>query len=330
MRSFWSLTQGIALVMGTPICPLVTEFAGSAVSRFVIVALGCVLSAAMAFGDVVTPAPPSPPDNSDKKQFNSPLPQVTVNSDRVLLKRRIHTFVTKISEYRFQQDSLARWHEPICFRVLGLPDEQAEHLSNRVFATARPLGITIAGKGCQPNFIALVTPMPNEPLEVWKRKGINGPFSYAWPAVLNDFLTNTRPARTWYDTEPVDSMGVVRDVFPSTFGPHLTAEGSNVISTFAPSFTTVIVVIDTSRATGIKLGAMADYVAMVGLAQINIDANMDGSPSILSLFDSPEGERPQELSTWDKAYLKGLYGTMQHSKLQRSLIASSMVKDIAP
>ena len=316
--------------MGTPICPLVSELAESAVSRFVIFALGGVLSATMAIGEVVTPVSPSPPDSTDKKQFSQPLPQVTVNSDRVLLKRRIHTFVTRISEYRFQQDSLARWHEPICLRVLGLPDEEAEHLSNRVFATARPLGIPIAGTGCQPNFVALVTPMPNEPLEVWKQEGINGPFSDAWPAVLNDFLNNTRPARTWYNTEPVDSMGVVPDRFPDPFDPHLTAEGSKLLSTFAPSFTTVIVVIDTSRATGIKLGALADYVAMVGLAQLNVDANMDGSPSILSLFDSPEGERPQELSTWDKAYLKGLYATMQHSKLQRSLIASSMVKDIAP
>ena len=84
---------------------------------------------------------------------------------------------------------------------------------------------------------------------------------------------------------------------------------------------------DGSRVAQLNMGQLADYVSMVGLAQIRLDANTGTAPTILGLFresDSP----PQGLSVWDRSFLEGLYSTDQSSVLQVSAIKARMVEQI--
>ena len=69
---------------------------------------------------------------------------------------------------------------------------------------------------------------------------------------------------------------------------------------------------------------------MVGLAEIQLNADIADAPSILRLFSPSEEPKPAGLSDWDIAFLKGLYHTGQEYKLQRSAITQRMVHDIAP
>jgi hypothetical protein len=94
------------------------------------------------------------------------------------------------------------------------------------------------------------------------------------------------------------------------------------------SLTSVIIVVDTSRTRDINLGQLADYVAMAGLAEIRVDADLGGTPTILRLFHDSK-EPPQALSPWDQAFLYSLYNTSQASTLQASTITLDMVKQIA-
>lgn len=49
----------------------------------------------------------------------------------------------------------------------------------------------------------------------------------------------------------------------------------------------MIIVVDSNRMQGVNAGQLADYVAMVGLAEIRVDADTGPVPTILQLFRAP-------------------------------------------
>src|SRR5579864_6936264 len=73
---------------------------------------------------VSEPQPPSdelaPEKNPDEAHSEGKsMPEVTIEAQRQL-ENRVHTFVRKITaSTRFQHESVARWHDPLCFEVAG-------------------------------------------------------------------------------------------------------------------------------------------------------------------------------------------------------------------
>jgi len=72
-------------------------------------------------------------------------------------------------------------------------------------------------------------------------------------------------------------------------------------------FNRVVIVVDATRAAGFRFDALADYVAMVALAQIDPGADTSENDTVLNLFTSGLAARPASMTTWDVAYLEGLY-----------------------
>ena len=96
-------------------------------------------------------------------------------------------------------------------------------------------------------------------------------------------------------------------------------------------FDSVIVLVDASDIEGVQWGQLADYVAMVGMAKLDLDRPLGDAPTILRLFASAERDAaPAGLSTWDRAFLKALYRTSQQAQLQRWLIVDQMVEQLVP
>jgi hypothetical protein len=92
-----------------------------------------------------------------------------------------------------------------------------------------------------------------------------------------------------------------------------------------------IVVIDTTRTNGAKLGQLADYAAMVGLVDIQSATDLGDAPTILRLFTEPPEARPRHLTAWDQAFLKAIYqNSALDSRTQRSQIAGRIVQDVSP
>lgn len=92
----------------------------------------------------------------------------------------------------------------------------------------------------------------------------------------------------------------------------------------------VFVIVDQKRLHGVKLGQLADYVAMAGFAKLKPDSHLGDTPTILKLFDGAARAAPEGMTEWDRTFLKSLYATVQTSTLQRSQIARQMVREIAP
>ncbi len=82
--------------------------------------------------------------------------------------------------------------------------------------------------------------------------------------------------------------------------------------------------------SGVTRGQLADYVAMVGLAQLNADLQLGDAPTILTLFSGTPQAASAGMTDWDQAFLKALYDTDQRIKKQRSQISRDMVRVLAP
>ena len=93
--------------------------------------------------------------------------------------------------------------------------------------------------------------------------------------------------------------------------------------------TSVLVIVDARRIDGLKIGAVADYAAMLGLAKINLNADVADDDSVLRLFTIPTDAAAtlSKLGAWDVAFLKALYSTEQASRMQRQSIVNSMLRD---
>jgi len=84
--------------------------------------------------------------------------------------------------------------------------------------------------------------------------------------------------------------------------------------------------IDVARVGVIRFDALADYVTMVGLAQIDPDADPAGVSTILNLFAARDrgATPPAGLTGWDVAYLQSLYSVdpnvIRGSRQQRDIV----------
>jgi hypothetical protein len=275
-----------------------------------------------------------------------PLPPIEVEAQRRSVEKRVNAFIAAITPHDYA-DSLVRWHHGICPVVVGPPPAQIDQILAHVSAVAAASGVTLQPKPCNANFYIVATTYPEKLLKTWSRRD-RLLFGNAMPKLIDQFLNTPRAVRVWYNTaaadKPVDD-GVNPEPFGGLMTPISAGAGVNA-GTVADAaantralefnevqrFSSVIVVVDTQRTAGIKLGSVSDYIAMVGLSKINLDANFSGAVSILQLFsaagDTSKAAPPSGITPWDQDYLRGLYATRQSSRLQRAAIADMMVREL--
>src|SRR5271170_4067890 len=98
---------------------------------------------------------PAPDPNLQGK--GAPIEQITVTAK--VLKQRVDSYISKVSGGHVNTDDhpMARWREPICPMIAGLPSEDGQfvfdRLTNDLSSTDIPLGQT----GCRPNFFIIAT-----------------------------------------------------------------------------------------------------------------------------------------------------------------------------
>jgi hypothetical protein len=271
------------------------------------------------------PPPTSAPAMTDSLP---PPSEVTADASPAALKRRVDAFVRTITRNPGSSDeeSLVRWNTPICLLVAGLAADDVKLVLARLSQISSNSGAPVTSSQCQPNFIVVATSEPNGVLNAWYARD-SRLFGNAPSAQIRQFLesSQSRPARLWYNVDPGRKSGTRNGHFiPSD----TRAESSAFAGNAAGDFLSVIAIIDTHRMEHIDLVQLADYVAMAGLTRVNLDADLDSTPSILRLFSASTGNQASGLSSWDAAFLKALYQSNQASKTQRVDIAERMTQDL--
>jgi len=322
----------------------VTELAATAIRETQVLRSGYLVVWALAVlaglsciaADAKADAPPH--KQADQvPSTQSPLPELTIRAQREATERRVQAFVSSSIRRPFDA-SLARWNGPICPLAVGLPPEEGEFVLARLSKTAVAAGVRLAPQPCQANFAVIVSAEPGAVLKAWYARDYHL-FGDAPGYRIDELLRTARAVRVWRNTS---SKCAKASGFPYAAGVRLgikvpetvmmcnDVEASHIVFNAVRAFSSVIVAFDSSRTKDINLNQLADYAAMVGLAEIQLDADAGSAPTILRLFSASDEAKPTGLSTWDTALLKALYRTGQDYKLQRSAITQSMVHDIAP
>ena len=296
-----------------------------------------LLTALLSLLSGLAAADPPPPDASAQQPTAAPgkaeLETVTITAkQRKLIEHRISSFASSITIPAFDE-SLARWQEPICPLVAGMSHEGGEFTLARVSQAARDAGAPLAPEKCEPNFLIVLTSQPEDLLKKWWKRD---------PKLFNDergiggikrYIHSRLPIRVWYNaTSACPGTQLNFRVVGGTVYPGcINGAGFSRLSwATVRKISSVIVIADTNLIKDLNAGQLADYISMIGLAQIRESARPGDAPTILQLFAESGAARPAGLSPWDQAFLKGLYATDPQMVTQISEIKFSMYRSLVP
>lgn len=229
--------------------------------------------------------------------------------DRSEARRQSDDFVrvtTGLTEAQY-----GRRTKPICPRVIGIAPAYAAIVDARVRMAAAEAGVPQAQGDCSANLFILFSDDANR---------LTGMVYAAKPSAFKDvpvswrqpLLTGSQPVRWWHINDIRNSEGgIIADTLRPTgiTDRQSRIKSSSLIdSKLAVRLTGSVVVIDVGRSNGYPLTAIADYAAMVSLAQIRGDQDFANLPSILSLFakQPDDANLPTGLTRFDKAYLSSI------------------------
>lgn len=307
-----------------------------------------MIASLLAAALVATTPPPSLPAATQDAvaQQDQVRPETPVELEDVVVTGRsldemIRGFVNEIAAPN-RGRGIARWNDQICIGVANLRTEPAQYIVDRVSTVAEDIGLTPGQPGCTPNVIVIATDQPAdlaEALVTEQRRAfrMGGSGMDQGGAALRAFVASEAPVRWWQVSMPVDSETGQRatripgECTGACSGP---MDYAPVISVFAASrlgtqivdniFRTVVI-LDVDQVSRVSGQQLADYVAMVVLAQIDPEADTRRYASILNVFEVPE--TASGLTEWDRAYLMGLYDaerTRKNARAGQSEIVASI------
>lgn len=170
--------------------------------------------------------------------------------------------------------------EGVCPLVRGASAEVNAYVASRLRQVAKEVGAEYAHQACEPNVVVLFTADPEQLLsEASRTKRFN--YSGVSNRKAQQFKASTQPVRWMHGSATLGMK--TRDARPYN----------------------ALVVVDASKAADVKISALADYVSMVSLADVQTRAAPDHS--IINLFDNAKGAAPQAMTDADRAYLRAVY-----------------------
>lgn len=234
---------------------------------------------------------------------------------------------------------MARWHGGVCVGVVNLEPAIAQYIADRVSDVAREVGLTAHEPPCHPSILIVATTDASSftrdfvaQRPVLFRPGGSG-MSLGTDA-LEAFISTDRPVRWWgvsLTADPDTGAAAIR--MPGAvngaasnpggsvwdYAPNTARRGASRLSNpYRDDLKRMFVIVDMDRLQGVSLGQLADYLAMVSLAQIQADAQTDRFETILNLFENPT--YAPGLTGWDRAYLAGLYESEWYRTNTRSQV----------
>lgn len=217
---------------------------------------------------------------------------------------------------------LARWRGQVCVGVANLKPESAQYIADRVSTVAADIGLEVGAPGCRHNILVIAAtdgPAFTEQFVAMRPRlfRVGGSGMDRGSAAFEAFKRSERPVRWWAVSAPVDSeTGVIATRIPGycegactsavDYAPKVEVFAASRLNTqIRDDLLRLFVIVDVDKVQGVTLAQLADYIAMVSLAQIDAEADASQYQSILNVFGYPEDS--PSLTGWDLAYLRGLY-----------------------
>jgi hypothetical protein len=232
---------------------------------------------------------------------------------------------------------LARWKDGVCPLAVGVRPEIANLLTRRIRDVAAQVGAPVNNReACPHNIEIIFTTAPQVLLDNIRvmHPILLGAFDNS--AQGEKLATMRAPIQPWYITATVDLHGQVQvdggrkggvtmtmALPPAGYGgppgppdmlvmnlPDASAasvSGNRLGDGVSSAITNVVIVADTSKLLNRDAVVLADYIAMLALAQIQSPTACQALPSILNLLVPDCSPTASALTPGDIAFLRALY-----------------------
>lgn len=250
--------------------------------------------------------------------------------------KRIRDFVKELTPAHVGSQ-LGRFLQPICPRVVGLPERDNALVEARIRKVAEAIGAPVAPAKCTVDLYVLVGGDKRETIGGIRKQfpnlvaGVPG-------SVLKRLEAAPGPTASWQIVGQIGSDGMPLTTAVNSQGdtvPMVSSIGwtSRIAHLTRPQFLGSILVVEAKALTGVDTRQLADFAVMRTLAPTDSTHELALSEqSIVQLFDpgtSPQ-TAPQSVTWWDYAYLKALYSTSNDvdAVQQRSEMARKMAEEL--
>lgn len=258
-----------------------------------------------------------------------PVENIIVNGRRVP-DQEITRFVESRAMPTFRLGKMARWEEGICPVAVGLKPAFLEFIVKRLKITAAKAGAPVSADAhCKANIEIVFTTTPQALMDNVRKKH-RYYLGFHYNSSQADALARvTHPIQAWYTTQIADAMGIPHmetflsdgtcatfdDFCPTTYHNN----GLRLANEMHSSFAHVIIVVDPGKLRDYEIGALADYIGFLALAEPRAQDACEQLPTIFNLLvpGCAGAASMQEMSSGDLGYLRGLYRMTADAPLTR-------------
>ena len=279
-------------------------------------------------------------DRPNEPELESPVDEgiesITVTGQRSdVLQQFMLDFIVAIGDPASRSRGYARWKQSLCVGVYNLPDQTtAQYIADTISLIARETGLQTGSPGCEPNLRIVFSPdarelassMVEDSPRMFRPFGGEGGTTQGL-AALEQFKTSEAPVRWWQITMVVDETGRAAIDLPGADARPMRGVASRITSTISDAIWNSLIIVDAGKVQDVTWPQLADYLAMVSLAQVDPNALPADYDSILNLFNVETP--PRGMKDMDRTYLRALYemDTMLLPDTQRGILSNKMVRE---
>jgi hypothetical protein len=278
-------------------------------------------------------------------------------------RKAVNDFVRAAATPTHITGKVARWDVPICPSALGMPLDVTGLVVQRVKDVALKVGARVSSNPvCHPNIVIAFSTVPQELLDSIRKDHTEWLGYQSNAEELKRLATVTSPIQAWYSIATVDLNGRrqidsaqitgrgLKIVVPCSIMTNATpgapragdlctfslpnaikaeVKGSKLTDGLQAAFDHIVIIAN-PRMMHSTVSTVADYIAVLALAQINSLDTCQALPSITSLLAPGCARAATEITENDMNYLKAVYAANPDKlpELQKNEIAYRMEQGI--
>ena len=240
-----------------------------------------------------------------------------------LRERQMQDFVESRATPSFRLGKLERWERGLCPAAAGLKPALLQFIVQRVKDIAAKVDAPVDNRAnCRVNVQIVFSSTPQKLVEYLRKNAEDYLGAHDTGTQADALARFNHPMQSWYATATIDARGGVH-IDGAKKGPlqcldipeckfMLDADSFNSTGTrlgdgLRTGIMNVVIIADRDKLVNHEIGALADAIAFLALAQPRSLDDCQPLPSILNILAPDCPATAPEISAVDLAYLRGLY-----------------------
>lgn len=255
-------------------------------------------------------------------------PPIIVEGDRLQDETALTDLARDVAGRPRADRPLARFEQPLCLMVAAVDTRLGQELAERIIDNARRAEVPVRGRGCKPNALLALSDDAHAQLRAIRDSG-KRLFAGLRPRDIDAALGARDPVYVFQASQTTAASGqAMLRAMPDTPPENRVTAMGRLSRLTREDMLAALVVVDNAAVTGLSPVQIADYASLRLLAPTGevdmAEAGTDGPRTIMTLFAAP-ASAPQQMTRFDRAYLKALY-RMPPGAFAREVLRAAVVE----